>query len=149
MKLPIRQYFALLSQYLRPQGAKVLVGRFSPHPHVWTGFMATYGAIGFVGMAGLVYGWAQTLIGQPGTMMWAFPASLLLIAFVWGAAVIGFLRSKLAIWERVLAAVAAFTLIAALPVTDELGFALAALFLGQHWYRTRMAHAPQEKRAGE
>ena len=51
--------------------------------------MATYGAIGFVGMCGLVYGWAQTLIGQPGTLMWAFPVSLALIAFVWGAAVIG------------------------------------------------------------
>ncbi len=70
-------------------GEKILVGRFSPHPHVWTGFMATYGAIGFAGLGGLVYGWAQTLIGQPGTLMWAFPVSLALIAFVWGAAVIG------------------------------------------------------------
>nr|WP_244423620.1 TRAP transporter permease [Nitratireductor pacificus] len=56
---------------------------------------------------------------------------------LWGAAVIGFLRARLAIWERLLAAVAAFTLVAALPITDEIGFALAALFAGVHWYRTR------------
>jgi TRAP transporter 4TM/12TM fusion protein len=56
---------------------------------------------------------------------------------LWGAAVIGFLRTPLAAWERLLAAGAAFTLIAALPMTDEAGFALAAVVIGQHLYRTR------------
>jgi TRAP transporter 4TM/12TM fusion protein len=56
---------------------------------------------------------------------------------LWGVAVIGFLRTKLLVWERVLAATAAFTLIAALPVTDEIGFALAVIFFALHWYRTR------------
>ena len=60
---------------------------------------------------------------------------------LWGAAVIGFLRTPLAIWERLLAAAAAFTLIAALPMTDEAGFALAALVIGLHWYRSRGAVA--------
>ncbi|WP_157017958.1 TRAP transporter permease [Mesorhizobium xinjiangense] len=64
-----------------------------------------------------------------------FKASLAIA--LWGAAVIGFLRVRLAAWERVLAAAAAFTLIAALPVTDEIGFALAVLFLGLNWYRAR------------
>ncbi|WP_048649236.1 TRAP transporter permease [Nitratireductor soli] len=58
---------------------------------------------------------------------------------LWGAAVIGFLRARMTLWERLLAAVAAFTLVAALPATDEIGFALAALFLGLHWYRSRGA----------
>ena len=86
---------SLLSPYLnlsihdRSEGPPVLVGRFSPHPHVWTGFMVIYGVIGLVGMSGLVYGWAQHLIGEPATMMWAAPISLAVIAFVWGAAVIG------------------------------------------------------------
>lgn len=90
-----REQRTLLSPYLnlsiygRDEGAPVLVGRFSPHPHVWTGFMATYGAIGFVGLSGLVFGWARHMIGEPATMMWAAPISLVVIAFVWGAAVIG------------------------------------------------------------
>jgi TRAP transporter 4TM/12TM fusion protein len=56
---------------------------------------------------------------------------------LWGAAVIGWLGRPLALWERALAMVAAFTLIAALPLTDEIGFALAALFAGQLWWRRR------------
>ncbi|WP_334119669.1 TRAP transporter permease [Limnobacter sp.] len=47
---------------------------------------------------------------------------------LWGAAVIGFLGAKLPVWLRVLAMVSSFTLIAALPVTDEIGFALAVVF---------------------
>ncbi len=56
---------------------------------------------------------------------------------LWGVAVIGFLRARLAAWERLLAAAAAFTLVAALPVTDEVGFALAVVFFAQHWWRSR------------
>ena len=60
---------------------------------------------------------------------------------LWGAAVIGWLGRPLAIWERALAMAAAFTLIAALPLTDEVGFALSALFIGQLWLRHRRAAA--------
>ena len=56
---------------------------------------------------------------------------------LWGVAVIGYLRADLHWWERLPAAIAAFTLIAALPATDEIGFALAAAVLGLHWWRTR------------
>ncbi|MBX9463333.1 MAG: TRAP transporter permease [Aquamicrobium sp.] len=67
---------------------------------------------------------------------------------LWGVAVIGYLRADLAIWERLLAAAAAFTLIAALPATDEIGFALAAVMLGLHWWRTR-EQVPPAREAGE
>ena len=56
---------------------------------------------------------------------------------LWGVAVIGWLGRPLAMWERALAMVAAFTLIAALPLTDEIGLALALLFAGQLWWRRR------------
>jgi TRAP-type uncharacterized transport system fused permease subunit len=56
---------------------------------------------------------------------------------LWGAAAIGHLRAALNWPERILGMVAAFSLVAALPATDELGFALTVLFLGWHWYRTR------------
>ncbi|MCV2865544.1 TRAP transporter permease [Albidovulum sediminicola] len=51
----------------------------------------------------------------------------------WGAAVIGWLGRPLALWERALAMAAAFTLIAALPLTDEAGFILAAAFALRLW----------------
>ena len=54
---------------------------------------------------------------------------------LWGIAVIGWLGRPLAIWERALAMAASFTLIAALPLTDEVGFALTAAFAGLIWLR--------------
>ncbi|MFD0859420.1 TRAP transporter permease [Roseovarius aquimarinus] len=47
---------------------------------------------------------------------------------LWGMAVIGWAGRPLGWPLRALAMVAAFTLIAALPITDEIGFALTALF---------------------
>jgi TRAP-type uncharacterized transport system fused permease subunit len=56
---------------------------------------------------------------------------------LWGAAAIGYLRAPLALWERAFAASAAFMLVAAIPLTDEIGFAMSAAFGGWHWLRTR------------
>jgi TRAP transporter 4TM/12TM fusion protein len=61
---------------------------------------------------------------------------------LWGMAVVGYLAMPAALWERVLAAIAATSLVLALPITDELGFALAALLIGQHlWRAWRISHA--------
>ncbi len=55
---------------------------------------------------------------------------------LWGAAVIGYAGFRLNWPMRLLAAAGAVTLIAALPLTDEIGFALAALFsVGIWWFR--------------
>ena len=54
---------------------------------------------------------------------------------LWGVAVIGWLGRPLAAWERVLAMAGAFTLVAALPVTDEIGFGLVAVFAVTQWLR--------------
>ncbi|WP_339764816.1 TRAP transporter permease [uncultured Hoeflea sp.] len=56
---------------------------------------------------------------------------------LWGAAVIGFLGSRLGWPLRGLGMIAAFTLVAALPLTDEIGFALAALFAFLAWRQMR------------
>ncbi|THD85840.1 TRAP transporter permease [Aliigemmobacter aestuarii] len=56
---------------------------------------------------------------------------------LWGVAVIGWLGRPLALWERGLAMAAAFTLVAALPLTDEIGFALVAVFAGLMWFTRR------------
>ena len=65
----------------------------------------------------------------------------LVAILLWGAAAIGFLRGRLAAWERLWAFVAAALLIAALPLTDELGFAVVAAFLGWHFWRVRTVKA--------
>jgi len=82
--------------------------------------------------------------GGPLAEALGYPAAVAYIVFkttlaigLWGAAVIGFLQGHMAVWERLLAAAAAFMLVAALPVTDEIGFALATLSIGLHWWRNR------------
>lgn len=57
---------------------------------------------------------------------------------LWGAAVVGYLRAPLAMWERIGMTVAAALLVAALPITDEAGFLLGLLVVGQHVWRARM-----------
>ncbi|MEN8006556.1 MAG: hypothetical protein ABFS42_06040 [Candidatus Krumholzibacteriota bacterium] len=85
---------SLLSPFLNlelddgPDGT-CLVGRFSPAPNVWTGFMALYIFLGLLGFAGLILGWAQTTVDEFPWGFFAFPGSLALIAFVYGAAFIG------------------------------------------------------------
>lgn len=68
-------------------------------------------------------------------------AKTVLAIGLWGAAVIGFLGSHLGWPLRLLAMAAAFTLVAALPITDEIGFALAAVFalLAFRQWRARAA----------
>ncbi|PRA59454.1 MULTISPECIES: TRAP transporter permease [Pseudomonas] len=60
---------------------------------------------------------------------------------LWGAASIGYLNGPLAWWERLLAFAAGSFLILALPITDEVGFALGLLVIGPHWWRTRRGRA--------
>ena len=76
-------------ELLERDGQTVLRGRFSPRPNVWTGFMAIYGVLACTGFGGLMLGWAQTTVDEYPWGFWLAPAALALIAFVYGAAVIG------------------------------------------------------------
>jgi len=58
---------------------------------------------------------------------------------LWGAAAIGHLRGPLGIVERAVAFTAAALLVAAVPLTDEAGFALGTAFFLWHLARTRRA----------
>ena len=78
----------------------------------------------------------------PMAASYGYPVEVLYILFkaclgigLWGAAVVGFLFTRMTMWERALATVSAFSLVLALPYTDELGFALAAVVVGLHWWR--------------
>jgi TRAP-type uncharacterized transport system fused permease subunit len=57
---------------------------------------------------------------------------------LWGAAAIGYLRAPLSWPQRALAMSAALFLVVALPITDEIGFALGAVFLAWHWRAPRV-----------
>ena len=54
---------------------------------------------------------------------------------LWGMAVVGFLTVRTFLWERMLAVIAGVSLVLALPATDEIGFALAGVLIGQHLWR--------------
>jgi TRAP transporter 4TM/12TM fusion protein len=62
-------------------------------------------------------------------------ASLAMV--LWGVASVGYFLKPLAWWERIWAAVAAGFLVAAIPLTDEIGFVLSALFVGFHLWQSR------------
>jgi len=75
-----------------------------------------------------------------------YPAAIAYIVFktgfaiaLWGAAVIGFAAVRLTLFERVLATAASFSTLAALPLTDEIGFALGAAFAVLIWRKARAA----------
>jgi TRAP transporter 4TM/12TM fusion protein len=98
-------------------------------------------AAGFVIPFMAVY--SPALMLQPGGPMAAEWGLVIAAAYIitkavlaiglWGAAVIGYLRAPMSWPERLLAAAAAITLIAALPLTDEVGFVLAAVAVAWHW----------------
>ncbi|HWV11428.1 MULTISPECIES: TRAP transporter permease [unclassified Pseudomonas] len=60
---------------------------------------------------------------------------------LWGLVVVGYLNTRLAWWERLLAFAAGVSLILALPISDEIGFALGVLVVAQHLWRTRNIQA--------
>lgn len=93
-----RDQRSLLSPFLtldlvEPAGDQVegavLKGRFSPHPNVWTGFMAIYVFLVCTAIAGAMFGWAQLTVDEYPWGFWFIPGAAALYAFVYGAAVIG------------------------------------------------------------
>jgi TRAP transporter 4TM/12TM fusion protein len=83
----------------------------------------------------------QPVPGLEGGAYWAAVAYIVVKAtlamLLWGAAAIGYVIAPLAWWERLLAAAAAAFLVAAIPVTDEIGFALSLLAIAVHVFRAR------------
>jgi TRAP transporter 4TM/12TM fusion protein len=58
---------------------------------------------------------------------------------LWGAVFTGYLQRSLSWWERILAFAAGAAMIASIPISDEIGFGLGAIFLIQHYWRARRA----------
>lgn len=71
-----------------PDGSAIR-GRFSPHPNVWTMFMAVYILLGIAALGGLSYGIVQYTLGQSPWALLVVPAAIALFGFVYGATLIG------------------------------------------------------------
>ncbi|KAI2684088.1 TRAP transporter permease [Pseudomonas sp. TNT3] len=77
-----------------------------------------------------------------GDNLWATAYMLIktiLAVGLWGMASTGYLQRKMPVWERLLCVGAGALLVVALPLTDELGFALGTLMILQHVWRSRQA----------
>lgn len=70
-------------------GSTDIHARFSPHPHVWTLYMAihAFGAFGTLGAG--VLGLSQHFAGQSPWALWALPIAPVLAALVWALAFVG------------------------------------------------------------
>ncbi|MCB1754599.1 MAG: TRAP transporter large permease subunit, partial [Gammaproteobacteria bacterium] len=86
-------------------------------------------------------------IGYWPAVAWIIFKAAVAIA-LWGAAAVGFLLIEMGRLERLAAATAAGLLVAALPLTDELGLAAAAAVIGLHIWRARREKRQADQQAG-
>jgi len=108
------------------------------------GWKATQLAIaGYVVPFIAVYEPALMLQGDWTVLSVAYVATKAVLAIVlWSAAMVGYFWTPLKMAERIFITVAACMLVVAIPLTDEMGFAMAAAFFGWHfWQKRRLALA--------
>ncbi|MBP1682373.1 MAG: TRAP-type uncharacterized transport system, fused permease component [Proteobacteria bacterium] len=133
-------YFGIMADLTPPVAlAAFAAASIAKAPAMKIGFKATQIAIaGFVIPFMAVYDPALMLQGDPtvlSVLYIVFKTTLAIL--LWGSAAIGYLFAPLTLIERAVAAVAAFSLVVALPLTDEIGFAAAAVFIFWHVLRSR------------
>jgi len=83
----------------------------------------------------------QPVAGLDGASYWLAVAYICIKATfavaLWGVTAVGYLFAPVSLWERAWTFAAAALLAAAIPLTDEIGFALGIAFIGYHWWMTR------------
>jgi TRAP transporter 4TM/12TM fusion protein len=133
-------YFGIMADLTPPVAlAAFAASSIAKESAMKIGFKAVVVAIaGFVVPFMAVYDPALMLQGDPSipAIIYIIGKALLAIT-LWGAAAIGYLRTPLNWPERAVAACGAFSLVAALPLTDEIGFAICAAFIVYHLLRSR------------
>jgi TRAP transporter 4TM/12TM fusion protein len=133
-------YFGIMADLTPPVAlAAFAAASISKESPMKTGVKATQIAIaGFVVPFMAVYAPELMLQGDAGWVATVYIVFKAIVAIIlWGAASVGFLRSSLNPFERILSALAALLLVAAVPLTDEAGFVLGAMLLGWNWWRGR------------
>ena len=133
-------YFGIMADLTPPVAlAAFAASSIAKESPMKIGFKAVVIAIaGFVVPFMAVYDPALMLQGDPSYLAIAYIVGKALLAItLWGAAAIGYLRAPLNWPERAVAACGAFFLVAAMPLTDEIGFAICAAFICYHLLRSR------------
>jgi TRAP transporter 4TM/12TM fusion protein len=134
-------YFGIMADLTPPVAlAALAASSIAKAGHMQIGFTATrIGIAGYVVPFMAVYAPELMLQGDNVTV---FSVGYILVKALlgiglWGAAATGWLFGPLNWIERAVAVVGAGLLVAALPVTDEIGFAIVVVFTGWHWWRSR------------
>ncbi len=133
-------YFGIMADLTPPVAlaafAAASIAKASP---MKIGFKATQIAIaGFVVPYMAVYDPALMLQGEAGTVAVIYIVFKAILAIVlWGMAAIGYLWTPLKWLERGWVAIASVMLVAAIPLTDEIGFAMATVFFVWHRWQAR------------
>jgi len=138
-------YFGIMADLTPPVAlAAFAASSIAKESPMKIGFKAVVIAIaGFVVPFMAVYDHALMLQGNPGLLPVAYIVLKALLSItLWGAAAIGYFQTSLRPWERLFAAAAAFMLVAAVPLTDEIGFVMCVLFIGWHLLQSRRHCAP-------
>ncbi len=132
-------YFGIMADLTPPVAlAALAAASIAKESYMKIGMKATQIAIaGFVIPYMAVYDPALMLQGGTwlDTVYMVFKA--LVAIGLWGAAAIGYLRAPLGWPERIACAAGALSLVVALPLTDEIGFAIGVLFLAFHSFKAR------------
>ena len=133
-------YFGIMADLTPPVAlaafAAASIAKDSP---MKIGFKATQIAIaGFVIPYMAVYDPALMLQGNWTVLSTGYVVLKAVLAIVlWGGASVGFLWTPLKLGERVFAVLSAILLVAAVPLTDEIGFAMTAMFFAWHFAQKR------------
>jgi TRAP-type uncharacterized transport system fused permease subunit len=126
-------YFGIMADLTPPVAlAALAASSIAKESYIRIGFKATQIAIaGFVVPYMAVYDPALMLLGTWPDAIYMVGKALLAIG-LWGAAVVGYLWAPIGRIERGVAVVTACLLVAAIPVTDAIGFVLAGVFVLYH-----------------
>lgn len=70
-------------------GKAIMFGRFSPHPSVWSGFIASYSILGSIAVFAAIYAFSQWSLGQPPSAIYVCIAALVLLGTSYGSTFVG------------------------------------------------------------
>ena len=135
-------YFGIMADLTPPVAlaafAAASIAKASP---MRIGYKATQIAIaGFVVPYMAIYDPALMLQGNWTVLTVAYVAFKAVLAIsLWAVMTIGYMWQPVSLFGRVFAFVAAALLVAAVPFTDETGFAMSAVFILWQWFRNRQA----------
>jgi TRAP transporter 4TM/12TM fusion protein len=133
-------YFGIMADLTPPVAlAALAASSIARAGHMEIGWLASRIALaGYVVPFMTVYDPALMLQGDPTVWQVAYVLSKACLAIaLWGGAAIGYFMTEMTWPERIWATAGAFLLVLALPLTDEIGFAVSAAFIGWQWWRNK------------